>query len=331
MLIRIITTILLATLLVVSASDIFAYRVTGTFNYRDREQDETGFTGNEPLLPIRGADVEVFDESTGAILAIGITNVSGEIDIDVYDDQVRDIQVRAITTTEYNPFLNIQTETWENFGAGDPYSVGSEIYYSHDPSEDLDIGIVVAEPLGPGEPFNIFDCQVNQMMFVNAMTGDNPGEFPKMRARFTHGEHSGQAYFNGIMHIGAEYPYDDCVVMHSGGHFIQWHWSYDNNPGGAHYLGDVDQDPRLSYGEGMAAFWEVCTRAFFDLNPSAHLTVKTTGEPGPGHLVSYVEYEEPNWGSYGPACEVAVTAVLYDILDNADWEDFEPGVEEDFD
>jgi hypothetical protein len=41
----------------VLAGDVLAYRVTGTFQYRDREQDITGYTGDEPLMPIKGADV----------------------------------------------------------------------------------------------------------------------------------------------------------------------------------------------------------------------------------------------------------------------------------
>ncbi|MFQ6104608.1 MAG: FlgD immunoglobulin-like domain containing protein [Candidatus Glassbacteria bacterium] len=324
-------TFLLAFVMLCAGDVLSAYQVTGTFNYRDREQDQTGFTGDEPLLPIRGADVEVLDNNTSAILATGVTNVSGEININVNDNQVRDIVVRVLTVSDYNPFLNVKTETWENFGAGDPYAVESQVYADHDPSSDLDIGTVVAEPQGPGEPFNIFDCLVNQMSMVNAMTGENPGSYPRMRAKFTHGQHSGQAFYDGALNIGAEFPYDDGVVMHEGGHFTNSHWSEDDNPGGAHYVGDVNQDPRLSYGEGIASYWHSTTAAMFGLNPPANLEVQTTGAPGPGHLSFYVEYEQPNWGSYGPACEVAVTAVLYDILDNENWDDFTPGEGEDFD
>ncbi|SVB19072.1 uncharacterized protein METZ01_LOCUS171926, partial [marine metagenome] len=51
--------------------------VTGAFEYEDREFDETGFTGVNPYLPIRGADVEIFDDSTGTILATTRTNNLG--------------------------------------------------------------------------------------------------------------------------------------------------------------------------------------------------------------------------------------------------------------
>lgn len=324
------TTLLLAFALVMATEAMAAYRVTGTFHYRDREQNQTGFTGDEPALPIRGADVEVLDNTTSEILATGVTNSSGSFDINVSDSQVRDVVVRALTTSEYNPFLNVQTETW-SAGIGDPYAVESAVYPDHDPSQDLDVGPVVAEPLGPGEPFNIFDCLVNQMAMVNTMTGDNPDAYPIMRARFTHNTHSGQAYYTGIIHIGAEFPYDDGVVMHEGGHFVNDHWSDDDNPGGTHYVGDVNQDPRLSYGEGIASYWHSSTAALFGLNPPANLEIQTTGAPGPGHLSFYMEYEQPNWGYYGPAGEGTITAVLYDILDNETWPDFTPGVGESFD
>ena len=84
---------------VVLTGDMLAYQVTGTFMYRDREQDHTGFTGNEPLLPIRGADVEVLDNVTSEILATGVTNASGEISINVGDNQTRDIVVMRCTVS----------------------------------------------------------------------------------------------------------------------------------------------------------------------------------------------------------------------------------------
>ncbi len=327
-------TCLLAFAVVFTGDALANYTVTGTFMYRDREQDQTGFTGDEPYLPIRGADVEVLDNTTGVILESGVTNSSGAININVTDSQVRDVVVRVLTDTEYNPFLNLQVETWESFGAGDIYALETQVYTSHDPGTDLDIGTVSAEPLGPGEPFNIFDCMVNEMQMVNAMTGVNPGEYDNFRARFTHDENIGQAFYDGvaIIHIGGDSPWDDGTILHEGGHFTNDHWSWDDNPGGVHYVGDVNQDPRLSYGEGMASYWDVATRSLLDIpNPPAHLEIQTTGAPGPGHLSFYVEYEQPNWGSYGPACEVAVTAAMYDMLDDETWEDFTPGVGEDFD
>src|SRR5262249_21971881 len=37
------------------------WTATGQFTYVDREWDQTGFTGNEPQLPIRSADVQIID------------------------------------------------------------------------------------------------------------------------------------------------------------------------------------------------------------------------------------------------------------------------------
>ena len=53
------------------------WTATGTFRYIDREFDETGFTGAEPPLPIRFANVEVRDPNAGgnkSLLATGATS-----------------------------------------------------------------------------------------------------------------------------------------------------------------------------------------------------------------------------------------------------------------
>ena len=53
------------------------FTATGTCLYRDREFDETGFTGIEPNLPIRFADVEVVDDNAPASNHQGVGEPGG--------------------------------------------------------------------------------------------------------------------------------------------------------------------------------------------------------------------------------------------------------------
>src|SRR5438093_999174 len=51
------------------------YNVSGTCAYVDREFDENGFTGSEPVRPVRLADVQVIDGSK--IVGTGVTDNLG--------------------------------------------------------------------------------------------------------------------------------------------------------------------------------------------------------------------------------------------------------------
>src|SRR5437867_3647203 len=89
------------------------WTATGTFRYIDREFDETGFTGAEPPLPIRYANVEVRDANANggkALLATGATDANGNFSIAVSDSKTRTVYVRAVTTSTATPglFLKVQ-------------------------------------------------------------------------------------------------------------------------------------------------------------------------------------------------------------------------------
>ncbi|MCZ6832195.1 MAG: hypothetical protein O7F11_00465, partial [Acidobacteria bacterium] len=68
------------------------WTASGTFQYADREFDQTGFTGAEPVLPVRLADIEIVDAALNgrkAILATGATDENGVYSIVVRDRKTR--------------------------------------------------------------------------------------------------------------------------------------------------------------------------------------------------------------------------------------------------
>jgi hypothetical protein len=318
-------------LLLVSAQALRAnFIASGTFQYQDRELDRQGFTGDEPFRPIRYADVEVLDANSSAILGTGMTNDVGHFQVPVTTSITRDIVIRVLTSTDYVGISNRRTEEWTGFWNGNPYALESPTYTNHDPNADIDMGTVAGTSDGPGKPFNIFDVQLDEMGWVMEMVGGNPGTYPEFQARWRDGANIGQAFYDGIgISIGGELPYDDTVIGHEGGHFINSKWSNDDNPGGSHFLGDNNQDPRLSYGEGVATWYTSVTREFFGIGPAPHLYINTTGGEGPGNLSFSYDLEGPSVLSFGPASELAVQAVIWDITDGADTPDDSPGVDDD--
>jgi hypothetical protein len=78
---------------------------SGTFQYKDREQDLTGFTGLEPNRPARRVDVQVIDNGTQAVLASGATDLAGHFSISVNDASTRDVRVRMVSLSSQTPGL----------------------------------------------------------------------------------------------------------------------------------------------------------------------------------------------------------------------------------
>jgi hypothetical protein len=306
------------------------FTATGTFQYQDRELDRQGFTGDEPFLPIRYADVEVLDDNSSVVLGTGFTDEAGQFQVLVSTNIARDIVIRVLTSTDHVPFSNRRTEEWSGFWNGNPYALESPIYTNHDPNTDIDMGTVGATSDGPGKPFNIFDVQLDETAWIMEMIGGNPNNYREFQARWRDGANIGQAFYDGIgISIGGELPYDDTVIGHEGGHFMNDTWSRDDNPGGSHFLGDNNQDPRLSYGEGVATWYASVSRDLLGTNPAPHLYINTTGGEGPGNLSFSYEIEAPSGGWFGPANEVIVTSALWDIVDGTDTIDDTPGVDDD--
>ena len=91
----------IAPLLLLASLPILAdWTATGAGYYRDRQFDASGFTGVEPLLPVRFADVEVLDANTLQVLALGATDETGAFSLQVPDSEVRDVYVRVLTRSD---------------------------------------------------------------------------------------------------------------------------------------------------------------------------------------------------------------------------------------
>ncbi len=310
------------------AGDLAAnYTVTGTFRFENRLQDRQGFTGEIEELPIRLADVEVLDDQTSEVLAAGYTDSTGNFSLQVVDSQTRDVVIRVITTSENIASLKLKVGSW--FGGGTPYALESDVYATHNPNTDIDMGVVLATWDAAGQPFNFYDAMFNVLIFVNAFEGGYPGSYALMEGRWTEDSGLGQAFYNGRIHIGDDMIYDDTVIQHEAGHWTNARFSNDHNPGGTHYINVCEQDPRLAYGEGIASWYSNATRDYLGITPVCNYHVVTTGQPGSGNLSFSYEAEGPSYYCAGPEHEITTNAVLWDMVDGAGTQDQTPGVDDD--
>ncbi|HET6279274.1 MAG TPA: PPC domain-containing protein, partial [Candidatus Polarisedimenticolia bacterium] len=309
------------------------WTASGTMLYTDREFDQSGFTGAEPLLPIRFATVEVrVPDQNGrkGLLAAGATDANGNFSIFVPDSRVRTVMVRVLTTSDQvtGMFVRVQSR----FTPYPVYAVASPDYPNHNPNQNLDIGSLIAPVGAGGEAFNIYDTAVHALDFIASLNGSRPGAGAYLTMEWDPGSGLLVSSYDSAglkVHVGDPSPYNDTVISHELGHYAYDLYSAEASPGGTHHLTDCDQDLRLAYEEGRATWFGQSVRRFHNL-PRPELYVKTTGGPGPGNLDFYfdVETESPFYCA-GAASEVAVYSALWDINDSGATQDASPGSDDD--
>lgn len=325
---RRIPAVVLLLLLTAPAPVLADWTASGQFLYRDREQGLSGFTGIEPDRPARRVDVQIVDATSGAVLATGATNAAGAYSILVVDGQVRDVRARMVSLSSSTPGLLLDVRN--NASARQAYAVAGPIVVAHAPTTPVDFGALVALPGAGAEAFNVFDVLLDGCDFHAILRG---GAWPPLRltAYWQAGSTDGTYYSpgdNSVRLRGGE-AWDDTVIGHEQGHFVLRNWSNDDSPGGTHFIGDNFQDLRLAWSEGWATFFASATRRAFGRLPLPPAYVDTDGAPGAGGLNFSFEIEGPSVAARGAGSEVAVSAALWDIVDDAATADLSPGVDDD--
>ncbi|MCB0356684.1 MAG: hypothetical protein KDD40_06735, partial [Bdellovibrionales bacterium] len=119
--------------------------------------------------------------------------------------------------------------------------------------------------------------------------------------------------------------FDNSIIVHEYGHFLEDNYSVSNSPGGAHY-GNSQIDARLAWSEGFANFLNAAVRTYVSASATDANYVDTVGNnSGSTHLGIYVDVESyegciicdrPNENGEGIFREFAITRYLYDAVDN---------------
>lgn len=304
------------------------WTATGRFVYEDRTWNETGFTGTIAVLPVRFADVEVYDTAKSgakAILAKGKTASDGTFSIAVTDASTRKVRVRALTSTTQTSDLFVKVTN----ASGSVYAgLGPEIV-GHAPNVNVDFGTMTARAFAGGEAFNVFDLAVHGADYVKAMTGSRPGSKQLLTIRWAANAgvtvSSTSGYTVTLRDSGG---YDDTVILHEWAHYAMNIHSKSSNPGGIHALSDCNEDLRLAFDEGRATYLGNAVVRRFGLGP-ASVYVRTSGASGPGGATNWFDLEdEIQYACDGATSEVTVARSLWDVGDGPSTPDFTPGIEE---
>ncbi len=301
------------------------FLVTGRFEYEDKAWDEDGWTGEDPLRPVRWADVVVTDAATGKVLGRGATDDEGEFAVACRSKRPTvDLAVRVEADTRTRaraekPFPRLRV-----------VSPGASVYAAfapdvpgHPVGTDVDVGtttVLKTDVSGrEGNPFNVLDLAVAAFEYV---TGPEVGFTKRGRSlRLAWPSPTGSFAIGRRAWIATSDGYDDAVILHEVGHLVHNVYSDSDNPGGIHFFGDSDQDLRLAFGEGWAtAFAGIVLDRLGQ--PACYVDANGSAQVGGAQLALDLETAAPyDEVSTGAADEIAVACVLYDLLDGTSAED----------
>jgi hypothetical protein len=316
-------------MLLPSATAFANWTATGRFLYVDRAYDQTGFTGAEPQLAVRSADVHILD-SKNKILASTVTDANGNFSVLVVDTSTRTVYARVTSKSANTPglFIEVRNTTGNNWNN---YAVKSANVSNHGPNTNYNFGTIVALKGQGGEAFNIYDQMLRGVDYIAFLRGSRPGSADNLIAAWAINRGVTDSVYNRFtrtLNYRDTAGYDDTPILHEMGHYFVAEFSATDGAAGSHTFSDCNVDLKLAWEEGFATYWG--NSVLRNLNMSGcNIYMRSNGGPGPGNLVRYADLEtDTQYLCRGDASEVSVFSFLWDIDDSASTPDSTPGIDD---
>ncbi len=261
-----------------------AVSITGSAGYQYRADGNGAVTGPNP---IRYAEIIVQD-SSGQIIQCGETNSLGQFTLNVPQGEAS-LQI-SVRSRANNSFLKayVMGNTQSN--------QAHQITGSFVPDQTKSIGSLIAPATGAlqGGAFNILDKILDTNDFLRTQTS-NCNTFhsscspftvaPLAYIYWTAGEDIGNLTFGNSI-VGASFyirdsnqiyllggsngdinnsdtdHFDNTIIIHEYGHFLENFYSFSDSPGGPH-SGNTIIDPRLAWSEAFANYLQAVVTGDF--------------------------------------------------------------------
>lgn len=239
---------------------------------------QEGFAATPTLTPVRRAQVQMIDDQ-GTEIQRTFTEEDGSFTLYL---PTLTTMARVLISTSADPerfplvVRDCPPSPTDTFPADCTDEVGSaHQWVSAYFTGPTNLGQVVAtEQSGLGGAFNIFNLLLRGQDFarVNLNNGRYPST-PPLTAQWRKGFQTRTSYLGEQMVIQGVVTdtdeYDDTVLMHEFGHFLQREFSISDSPGGFH--NGSPTDPRLAFGEGYGTYTGCAisgSSIYFDTSPS---------------------------------------------------------------
>lgn len=243
----------------VKGTIVFEKRTVDTSSY---ESAQKGFAETPTLTPVRLAQVQIIDD-TGTEIQRTFTDEDGAFTLHLPAATTR---ARVVVSTSANPELyplsvrDCPPAADGSYPAGCDDEEGSvHQWVSTYFTGPTDLGQIVAtESSGLAGAFNIFDIMLKGQDF--ARENFNKGAYPStppVTAQWKKGFATSTSYYDGtrivIQGVVTDTDeFDDPVLMHEFGHYLERAFSVSDSPGGDH--DGSPTDPRLAFGEGYGTY-----------------------------------------------------------------------------
>lgn len=247
-------------------ADPVSFTLTGTITYQDRIYGTSaesptgyGFTGSR-LNPVRNAVVEVVD---GADKVLATTGTDGSGGYTVSATGGGDLRLRIFARSR-SPQVTIRDLDSRLIAVVQPFTPRQGAV-----SLDVEIPFTLAGRDFVGGAFNLLDVFTAGAEFVQARSGSLPGPLTVFwepgngtGTMFCRPTSNGCPNGSGIYVLGGgpatnnndHDEYDDDVLWHEYGHFLEYEFGNLDSLGGGHRLGDSSQDLRLAWSEGWSDY-----------------------------------------------------------------------------
>jgi len=294
--------------------------VSGTAQYE--KASINNLTYSFPIFPEMGvipfARYDVIDTVTREVIADGTTKRDGTFEVIIDDDYLGvPLKIRVFALSDpQDALIDVRVTNHDAQGNDIYFQDGPTFIPQIDGSENLEVTAKFTGTRLAGA-FNIYRQMVRGVLFVKDRVEQNLDDFPPLRVHWAVGQvgKGCTCFISGffkphvinIPHTDNPGDFDDVVLLHELGHYMQRSFFRDTTPGGPHFIScNVAQNlhPSLAFSEGWANAFQAIVRGegiYVDANESRRGFSFNIESPCATHK--------------GGQDEVAVAAAFYDAFD----------------
>lgn len=281
---------------------------------------------NPVLQPARGITLNALDATTQAVVATTVTDASGHYAFSVPANTTVVLQaVARMQRDSTQPLPRWDVRVQNGVPGNTPYTFSGASFSSAVGVQDLDIPLGISSAgIATGQrasgPFAILDTIYRAMQVVLGVKAD--ANFPTLIVDW--GSQTAGTFFSlsGGQHIALMADltedtdeFDQHVLAHEFGHYIEENFSRSDSIGGSHAIGDK-LDPRVAFGEGFGTAFA----AIVMNDPLVRDSYVDNGVSRGGGFSVEINPPSPSFSIAGPGCwcsEVTVWSILWDLYDSS--------------